>query len=924
MASIKREAQSVDFGLAAGSRGPRDNTSYVGVDQDAERGSLGRLSTASAVQSSSLDTFVGQLGQAMQIYGNRQMKFEGEKQYLAGAADAMAGKSKDEVETNIFTRAWKDEGFADTRGRLGVADAEAQLATDMVKLREQDPTKMKEYLTTRREGLLGLMDGMSMEARKGMMAQMVLSERAALVKHQGEYSKFVIDQQGTAIQTNFSVLNGAMNASKDNPDAYDKAVDSAMGGIWANVVQNPNLPKANKQQLISDAARLSLSNDNQKLYEKMRDVRDPQGVSLLDQLPHDEQIKLSNAYQDSRARTAALRNSGSIEQLALYESKLGNPKSEPTPWTEHQAIVQQGIKNGTLTEARAGSLTKAWQDAENKRSTRNVGASNYATGNVNALFRDGKTEEEGLEDFVVSAQMQGKTPAQTAASLAMVGTATGQLSAFKGVGKLMNSSIQAITNPSGNIDQGQLEGVNAVIRTIETFDAKGDKGARTAFLSAFDDDTKAKLLTYMDGLKAHGNPAVAASDAAKRSTENALLSKADKDAIAGNQAKENTAIMEQLTPKGMWATLYDKVVPSAFRSDQNVAIDKLRASEGIFDSKRAAEEAMASGRVAYMEEVNEVSRQYPFMSAKRRSEMALTKLADRTIQTEGSYLILPQGQTVQSFFGVPASVNADIVSSTLNEYHKPKDGNRIRYSATADGRMRWSEVDGSGAEVNVGVLNPKTLAGAVQKEQDKLTSRFAATDGSGVFAKGQDGSQVQYNGTNTIGIGSRVMLQYRNDLVKYEDIRSKPYDDASGKLDKNGKRIQTVGVGVSSHNPFYPPVQPDGTVKPEDINRSFELASDAAMKTGNAAMQGLPESMRKPYATRLFGQLAYQGGSVPNGRYTDSEGKKQYDESRDLVKQMQVSREAAFAALKKSPQYKMAHTARKQFYEHLLDGVVPN
>ena len=42
------------------------------------------------------------------------------------------------------------------------------------------------------------------------------------------------------------------------------------------------------------------------------------------------------------------------------------------------------------------------------------------------------------------------------------------------------------------------------------------------------------------------------------------------------------------------------------------------------------------------------------------------------------------------------------------------------------------------------------------------------------------------------------------------------------------------------------------------------------------------------------------------------------------MKQMsEGGRAKAFEALKKSTQYRMAHAERKQFYERMLDGVMP-
>ncbi|CAI3971409.1 internal virion lysozyme motif protein [Variovorax phage VAC_51] len=911
MAQIMRESVTVDFGRPNPVAGPQDNIGYVRPDFAKFTGTTGPRQGGNTEVGPGNNVLLDSLGGQLRRTGETLVNTASEEAYLQGQAAAAAGKSQEELDSNILTRRWSTAGWADTKSRLSVADAEAQTAQDMKKLREQDPSKMAEYLQQRRESLMPLMKNMSMEARKGMMAQMALSDQHAIAKHGTEHAKFIIDQNVKSVSSSWSVAQDAMNASKNDPGAYGKAVDNAMANLWGNVVQNPNLPAENKAKLLEEAALLALENNNEQLYEKMRDTKDSQGNTLLTGLPFDSQSKLAKAYQASKKDTATMRNTAYNTQMGLYQSKLDDPLSAPVSWDDHQAFVGQGIQLGVITGEKQAALAKAWADGNAKKQAANSLASAYAAGDINSMFALGKTEEEGSEAFLAAFARKGGTPGDAAAALAQIGATTGQSSAFKKVGVLMRSSISMI-GTSDKIDPGQLAGVNSVLGVIDSAEKRGNLAAKTAFLGSFDDDTQARMLTYWDGLKAGKAPAAAAAEAMTRQTENDTLTKADKAALGQGHAKENIDLVNSITPKGLFAQAWEKVVPDAFRFKDNINTDKLRADRngiiGWRDNLEVVEEAQAKGKVALLQEMNDISRSHPYMGADARKTMALAKVAGRTITTEGGPVILPQGQTVSSYFGTEQSISADVVSSALNNMHKPGKGNRVIYSVAADGRMQWLEKNDKGELVSPGgTFNPRDVAGAIRAEQDRRTEKFIQTDGEGRRVNGPDGSSVRFNGDNTLGVGTNVMFQVREDLVKHEGVRNKPYEDASGKI-VNGKKVMTVGVGVSSHNPYYPPVQEDGTVLPSDINRSFMQASNAALVKANEYFQDLPKDRQTTYATRLLTSLTYQGGSV-----NDALAKALAGDDRAKAEKL----------LHASPQYKMSHDARRRFYDQMFNGMMP-
>lgn len=905
MAGVMRDAQSVDFGTPNTVNVAQDQTQYVQPNYTKYEGTAGRVKTSSDVGVSGFTQLIGAIAPSITEWGKDKIKTSQEEAYLNGQAAAAAGKSQDAVQSNIFTKDWATAGWSDTKGRLALADSDAQTAVDMQKLREQDPSAMQDYLNKRREQLMPLMDGMSMEARKGMVAQMLTSDQHAIAKHYSEHQKFIVDQQSSAITTGFSVANDAMNAAKNDPEAYKAATANAIANLWGNVWQNPNLPKANKQALIEQAATLALANNNESMYEQMRDMKDPTtGLTMLEQLPFNSQVSLAKAYQSSRKDTETMRNSALSTQLGLYESKLDNPLADPVPWEDHQAMVAQLTQAGLMTPEKQASLAKQWADGNEKKQKNTTAAAMFASGDVNGMFALGVTSEDAGKAWLATQQRKGVDVATATANLAQIGLTTGQSDAFKMVGSLMKSSIAQIGNTEA-IDPGQLAGVQSVLGTIEQAEKKGNMAARTAFLSSFDDDTKARLLDFWSGLKASGNPAKAAADAATAANDLANMTPADKAALAQNHAKANQDIINSLTPKGFFAQLWEK---NPFRFQDNVNRDKLRGDSTWGESSSVVEAATARTKVAVLDELNEITRQYPNMNDDDRKSMAMSNVANRTITTDGGPLTIPRGQTVQSFFGVDQSVSPQIVGAALSSMHEPAKGNHTIYQVSAAGQLQWSEMNKDGAIVNAGgVFDPKSVSAAIGAYRDRITDEYSKREGDGVVVKGDTGVPVQFNGNNTLGIGTNVGLQIRQDLVKYEGVRDTPYDDASGKI-VNGKRVQTVGVGVSSHNKFYPPVDADGKVSPVNISRSFMQASNEAMVTANDSATKLPQTLQGPNTMRLYTQLAYQGGSVP----------------KELVEAMKAGdRAGAMKALTESPQYKMAHTERRVFYTDLMRGIMP-
>jgi len=905
MAAIERTAQQYDFGSA-----PQVGAVPINVQNaQPDVNKFANNDVPQAPHNEFLDNLTQALLPAVSKLAQNELTTNREEAYLRGAAAAGAGKAQSEVDSNIFTRDWSTAGYSDTRARLAMADAEAQTSVDMTKMREQSPEDFKQYLETRRQKLLPMLQGMSLDARKSFLAQQLTSDRAAITKHAGEHQKFVIDQLGTAIQTDMSVRLDAMDKSKTDPAAYLAAADDAYSGLYGNVWNNPNLTKDVKQKLTEQGAQLALAKNHLTLYEHMRDQKVPgMNSTMLEQLPFDSQVKLAKSYEQSRKDTEAFRLSNLMEQRGLMEATFNDPTKPPMAWEDFKAFKDQLLQNGALSTADNVSLTKAWAEANEKKLANGNLARDYAAGNQQGIFAAGKDEGQAYTAYIQTAARNGKSIAETTAGLLQIGLTTGQQSAFKGVGELTKSSVMAI-GQSENIDPSQLQMLNTVLGTLDAAEQKGNKTAMSAYLSSFDDASRAKIMTYREQLQRTGNPTIAANAAAEQIAATAGLTKEQKDVMAANHAKADLKAVADIEPRGLWGTL-KSMLPDVVRSQTALNTDKITAGQSWFENPERVQAELAKSKAAMLEELTYISRENPYASDDARQRLALAKVADRTLVLKDGPLVLPRlpsGTTIQDFFGVNRNVRPETIADVISELHPAGKGNRVAYTVNGNAQLQWQEFGPKGELVNAGgTLDPKFIAGAVQDKQDSISEQFMKTDGEGITVKGTTGVPVTFNGNNTAGVPNQVVLDIRKDLVKFEDVRDRAYDDASGKV-VDGKRVQTVGVGVSTTNTHFPKADPNtGIVPPQAINDSFVKASNDALVS--AAKYARETGKHDLNALKLFTQLTYQGGSVPSS----------------VVKAVKAGdREEAMKALFDSPQYKMAHEARRVYYTDLMRGIMP-
>lgn len=858
---VQRQSTAVDFGNIESPQIAGAQVGNARVDVAKFYDPTGSAATESP---SFMDGLLKIIAPAAVTLGKAAMTAGQDEAYLRGSAAAGTGRAVEEVESNILTKDWATAGYRDTTTRLKAADAEAQTAVDMVKLREQTPAKFAEYLAARRESLYSDVSGMSREARKGMLSQQLVSERSAIQKHAVEHQKFIIDQTIKSVSADVSVKFDAMDSAKVDEATYNLATGNAFASIYGNVWQNPRLPEDARLKATTEAMQGALSRNHQQLFLMFKNqaVTMPDGstATMFSRLPFDEQVKLTKAFDSSRDHTAGARLREFDTQLGLVRAGFTNPAAPALSRAELDSFVASGEQIGGLSRSQVAGLYEDWAQAGAKKSMVGAVAKAWETG-PQELFNLDKTDADGAQAYL-SREAAAKTPLpQVTAGLLALGLKNGSRSAFKAVGELNHAAFATLfTGKEGNPVNAQM--ASTVLGQLDWAERERP-GATASFLSAFPQDLQENILEFRRQVAENGGDA---GVAAARTAEKIMLNSKTQGnpelmgALRSKNNKEDLATVIGMEPRDLWGTVSGEVASFFSKS----AEDKAKLSVGLtwWGNTEAAEAATIGQRNALAMEFREISEARPWAEPSARRQMALAAVAGRTINTRAAPLTLPRlapGQTVQSVFGVGVGVMPDTIGAALDsKFALAKPGNQAAYRVDPRGQsLTYTEHDSNGAIVRSETFDPKSLREIIA-EKDKLRGeQYQASHGKGL-TKGSGDATVTYNGDNTVnGLNNNLMLDFRGDLVKYEGVVSSPKDATS----TSGKAIQTIGVGIATTNSYYPKPGPDGTVSIERRNLAFMRASNAAAEFGMRAVQqtGLGGN---PATFKLFAGMAYQANDI--------------------------------------------------------------
>ena len=878
------------------------------------------------------DKMLEQLGGTAASMLNKMADIEFSNLYLEGQAKAGVIESEEELQGNPLTRDWQVAGYRDTMGKLALADTEAQFAVDIAKLREKGPEEIQTYLATRREKLMPALGSMSREARAAAAGQLLLQDRAATKTWTTEHAKFIIEQKSQAVHTQWNTSLRTLGNAQIKKQLgelqdkdYNEQLRSTVGTMVQSVWMDGSLPSSVKQQLTFEMLQNALTNDSVDLYDFVASNAIPDGAggtsTLMSRLTGEQQGKVANSYREAQSRTRDARNMAVAAQVANLEAQIDNDAYTGTYEDLTGMLDPMLVSKGITGERRQGIINK-YLDKQYKGEQNSALAELYLRGDLNGIFGAGKEQTDGLKALDAMLTRRGASPEQRLNAYLQSGL-NGMDGGFKKAGEVLGTALRQVRSPDGTVLPQHLATVRTINNAVRQAEERGQTGIRVALLSGLAEGDRMfaeRVFAQVDGGASYDEAVLKATDT---EAKEAQLSPAVKAAQTQQVAKAVTSEIANLEARGVLSSTWTWA-KSIFSSDAASDL-QLRPWSGVgdrdgwFSDGPTVQFYTQRVREELANEANHVLLQSPGASADQVISVAKANVVARTISTRFGPLTMPRNVKLEDAFGVGKG-NQAAIGPALDAMLKETKEDANWQLAFVNGRLFAQEVDRTGQRVGTGTyLNPKDVSTKIKQMTDAEQEKANNVFGSGRRVK-QGDVTIQFNGLNTAGVPATWMMGYRDNLVKHEGIRATPYQDLSGAKDMKGNPIMTVGVGVSSHNPRYPKVQPDGSVKVEDIRRSFVEASNDAAIAGSKVARDLGRHDQPTFM--LMSELAYQSGTA----FMSQQNKtgKRYREFANALKSGNV--EAAQEAFKRTaawyysadPKNRDKITPRQQNYLRLI------
>lgn len=867
-------------------------------------GSAQRTGTIQVGDQSWRQTFLSGLSGLVTKVAEQRMEIDTTDAYLKGAASAGQIESEAAIENDSITRDWEVAGYRDTMGKLTVAKADAKLATDMSWLREQSPAAFQEYLNEQRAAVLPSLEGMSQRQRMAMVPQLALNDRAAIMKHTGEHKKYIFETIQKGYSSDFANAQQKLDTAQAgrDTDGYMGAADTAAGTVW-RLWDDPRLTGQQKADITTEYAGVLLAGQHVGVFEKLRDQGMPDGFdkntssTILSRLPLDAQEKLGKAYRTAKQASAAAANTDYLDRITVEEAAIKAGTSS-LGWDQAKSLMDAGQHLGITTPAKRDEFLGLWLQNAGKFNDK-VGVSTaFFSNDKAALLRHGKSDTEAAD--VALEVMKNVPPPEQFKQFSQAG-AQGMAQAYVVAGKIANNSIAALATPDGKFNIQHADMWKQLSTVLDS--AKDNPIVATGVLSGLSDANRLRVQRLRELQSERGlSGDMAIAEVLKAETKDANTTPQQRAALSEHNVREDAKFLQGIGDEGWFKRAWWAASGSVFADNA--------AKYGMAQNPAFASAPPDSVRGQYLEQykgavLQELTSQDlagTNLSQGSRIDSALARVQSRSMETKFGPVIVPKGQTVQGYFGVASGVSSGTVQAALEKVLAPtSDGGRMLLTPL-NGKMVYQEVDRNGTPVagRTGSINPAQVAGEVQSILGQRQQKIAELIGPGIQVD-QNGVQFRYNGNNSAGVAERDMLEFRQSLIKHEGVRNTPYKDLSGKLDKQGNPIMTVGVGVSSHNKAYPKVGAGGAVSNQDIQDSFRAATNEAAVTATQLQKAV--GVRNSASFKLFAEFAYQGRGGEFQKYAES------IRAGDEVQ--------ALTWLKKTRAYEMSQPERRKYYEKL-------
>lgn len=802
--------------------------------------------------------------------------------YLEGQQAAGMIESENELQGNPLTRDWKVAGYRDTMGKFALADTEAQFQLDLPKLREKGPEELAAYLERRRSKLVPALSGMSRAARSAAVGQMLLQDRSAQAKHSVEHAKYIVEQVvqagDTALSVSLQALGNAQTeyllngGSQDAPrtDAYTKQLESTAGVLLATWA-DPRLPDKAKGEFATRAVLNVLHNDSTDLYDYLASNKLPgQQVTLLQSLDGEQQGKLATAYREAKSRNKDKRTLSTAGMMAEMRAQIDAGK-----WTDSYEATDTRLRHmviaGDITGEARQSMLNALTDKRLKAETTSEMGQLWLQGRTADLWRVGGDDEKGLKAADELMRRQGFSEEQRLGAYLNAGY-NGATSGYKAAGEMLAPSLRRMRAQDGTILEQHKKTVDTILQAVNKHTESGRTWARAALLSGMNDEDRIFTERVLTAAGTNSSYELAVARATEIENSERSMSPAVKAARGAQVGTAAYKVIDGIDGRGLVETLWGKakqMLPGKIgeRAALEAAVNPFNPptpTRGIFgdsEVQRWYTQRMQGALKAAVDQQLLVS---PLATEQEVVHAAMADVASRVIDTNIAPIVVPRGTDFKAAFGVSPADRSMIGPAVDSLLPASKDGSHWRIEFQ-EGRLLAHEYDQNNVPISrvPRILTPQEIGGAVRSMNQKQQAKAAEAYGAGKRVGYADPSapmaagELLYNGENTAGVNNTWMLSFRDNLVRNESVTSKVYDDLSGNTDSSGKVIQTVGVGISSTNDFYPKPGPDGRITAQQMQESFANASNAAAVTG----ANIAKAIRDDQPTfLLMSELAYQSG----------------------------------------------------------------
>lgn len=848
------------------------------------------------------DAVLNQLFGAVQQVAGKAWDVETQQAYLDGVAASSMGKTVEDLNTPALTKDWSTAGFKDTQTRLKQTSAESRFLSDLKQLRtEGDEGKVLEYLRNSRTTVLDGSDGMSGAGQRALLEKQMAFEQGAIkswararYEYIGEVESSAIQQQATVV---FSGLRGALESG--NVPEIEAHRAKFLSLATSDILNNPRIDDAQRQSLIKDLADRGMQANDPALYERMASTVLSNGKTILGMLPAKDQIELSAKQNQVLQATEQQRMINWGDADGAFTATIQSEHDAPPDRATYVRHLDIGTNAGSLKLEQRSSKWAAYLKAVERWSGKANLDIIYRTGNKEALYQSGKSEEEALKEFVASNAKLGKTEMQTVEDLVKIGTDHGWKTAIKEAGARVVPLMNAFSNADGTpnvMNTQQFRKFNDMISGLE----KESKSGIVSDIMAGMPDPQRAIFLGMRRAMAEGRSDVdVINSVAERKRMDQTLSPAARAAEAARNGKDTVEMALDFNPMTVMQELsYGLRKFTGIGSTTELAMNP----KGFFRDREATESYTSRTRAEFKLSADAVNAEHPSYSKDEAKAAAIADIKGRLLDTPHGPVYLPKGTDARAYFSAPASASMTQIADSLGKLTKPTVSGADSYVYTSGTKVTVVEYK-EGRAVSTRTLDSDRVGASIREDNAKLNVQRDQHFGSGVdMAVGRN--KIQFNGDNTATLDASTMFAFRKNLVQNEGVITTVKEGVS----TDGKPVLTIGAGVSNRNTFWPKgLKAGDTASQAVINSSFFDASNEAAKIGVNVARATGINSKE--SILLFSEMAYQGGSaIGTG--------KQYIPMIQSMKSGNV--EEAIKAFTSTPVYMDAGAARRQHYKDLI------